>query len=132
MLVVGPVSSLYDFLTFWVLLGLLHASERLFHTGWFIESLATQVLVVFIIRTAGNPLASRASRLLTITSLGVVALAVALPWSPLAAPLGLEPLPPPFFVFLAVATVTYLALVQWVKSRILPGLARRTSSARIA
>jgi Mg2+-importing ATPase len=132
MLVVGPVSSLYDFLTFWVLLGLLHTSERLFHTGWFIESLATQVLVVFVIRTAGNPLKSRASRLLTIMSLGVVALAVALPWSPLAAPLGLEPLPRPFFVFLVVATVTYLALVQWVKSRILPGLAPRTPRARIA
>ena len=128
MLVVGPVSSLYDFLTFWVLLGPLHASERIFHTGWFIESLATQVLVVFVIRTAGNPLASRPSRLLTITSLGVVALAVALPWSPLAAPLGLEPLPRPFFLFLAVATATYLALVQWVKSWILPAFAPRTPS----
>jgi len=120
MLIVGPVSSLYDFLTFWVLLGVFHASERLFHTGWFIESLATQVLVVFVIRTAGSPFRNRPSPLLTFTSLGVVALAVALPWTPLAGPLGFEPLPAPFFLFLAVATVTYLLLVQWVKSRILP------------
>jgi Mg2+-importing ATPase len=120
MLVVGPVSSLYDFLTFWVLLGVFHASERLFHTGWFVESLATQVLVVFVIRTAGNPLRSRPSPLLAATALGVVALAAALPWSPFAGALGFEPLPAPFFLFLALATATYLVLVQWVKARVLP------------
>ena len=56
MLVVGPVSSLFDFLTFYVLLQVFQAGEALFHTGWFIESLATQVLVIFVIRTRGNPL----------------------------------------------------------------------------
>jgi Mg2+-importing ATPase len=65
MLLVGPVSSLYDFLTFWVLLTVFRASEPLFHTGWFVESLATQTLVLFVIRTAGNPLRSRPSGALT-------------------------------------------------------------------
>ncbi len=120
MLVVGPVSSLYDFLTFWILLGVFHASERLFHTGWFVESLATQVLVVFVIRTAGNPFRSRPSPLLAGTSLAVVAVAAVLPWTPAAEALGFEPLPAPFFLFLAVATATYLLRVQWVKGRILP------------
>ena len=120
MLIVGPVSSLYDFLTFWVLLGVFHASERLFHTGWFVESLATQVLVVFVIRTTGNPFRSRPSPLLATTAVAVVALATALPWSPAAEALGFEPLPGPFFLFLVLATATYLLLVQWVKARVLP------------
>jgi P-type Mg2+ transporter len=125
MLVVGPVSSLYDFLTFWILLGVFHASERLFHTGWFVESLATQVLVVFVIRTAGNPLRSRPSPLLAGTALAVVGLAAVLPWTPAAAALGFEPLPGPFFLFLALATATYLLGVQWVKARVLPRFALR-------
>jgi len=84
MLFVGPVSSLFDFLTFYVLLHVLHADETLFHTGWFVESLATQTLVVFVIRTMGNPLTSRASRGLTATALAIVAIGVFLPASPLA------------------------------------------------
>src|SRR5262249_45052959 len=55
MLWVGPVSSIYDFLTFFVLLDVLHATEPAFHTGWFVESLATQTLVIFVIRTGGSP-----------------------------------------------------------------------------
>src|SRR5215469_14803137 len=66
MLFIGPISSIYDFLTFWVMLAVLHASEPLFHTGWFVESLATQTLVLFVIRTVGNPLRSRPSRPLAI------------------------------------------------------------------
>ncbi len=68
MTIIGPISSIYDFLTFGILLWLFHASanEKLFHTGWFVESLATQTLVVFVIRTAGNPLTSRPSRPLLI------------------------------------------------------------------
>jgi len=120
MLIVGPVSSLYDFLTFWVLLSVFHASERLFHAGWFVESLATQVLVVFVIRTAGNPLKSRPSPMLTVTALAVVSSGVVLPWTPLAGPLGFEPLPATFLLFLAVATATYLLGVQWVKAWLLP------------
>ena len=69
MIVVGPISSLFDFLTFGVLLYLLHASEKEFRTGWFVESLATQTLVIFVIRTARNPLRSQPSRPLIATML---------------------------------------------------------------
>ena len=61
MLVLGPVSSLFDFLTFGLLLLVFGAGQALFQTGWFIESLATQVLVIFVIRTRRNPLRSRPS-----------------------------------------------------------------------
>jgi Mg2+-importing ATPase len=115
MLVIGPVSSVYDFLTFWVLLHFFHASETLFHTGWFVESLATQTLVIFVIRTAKSPLESRPSLPLSLTTCGVVAIACALPFTPLATWLGFEPLPLGYFVFLACATVTYLGLVQLMK-----------------
>jgi Mg2+-importing ATPase len=130
MLVIGPISSLYDFLTFWVLLSCFHASEALFHTGWFVESLATQVLVVFVIRTAAKPWASRPSVPLVVTGLGVVLLAALLPWAPVASALGFVPLPWPFFIFLVGATATYLALVQWAKVRILPRFAARSRSDR--
>ena len=85
MLVIGPISSLFDFLTFYLLLAVLNAGERLFQTGWFVESLTTQVLVIFIIRTRGNPLASRAHPALVATSLGIVALAALLPLTSLGA-----------------------------------------------
>jgi magnesium-transporting ATPase (P-type) len=79
MIFVGPVSSIFDFLMFFVLLSVLHPSETPFHTGWFVESLATQTLVLFVIRTMGNSLKSRPSRTLTVTTLAVVAIGVALP-----------------------------------------------------
>ena len=56
MLIIGPISSIFDFLTFFVMIKVFHAGEALFHTGWFIESLATQVLVIFVIRTRRIPL----------------------------------------------------------------------------
>jgi P-type Mg2+ transporter len=84
-------------------------------TGWFVESLATQTLVLFIIRTAGNPLRSRPSLPLTITVVLVVACGMLLPFTPLAAPLGLTPLPALYFLFLAGMIVTYLLLVEVVK-----------------
>jgi P-type Mg2+ transporter len=59
MLIIGPISSLFDFLTFYVLLDVLKAHEALFQTGWFVESLCTQVLVIFVIRTRGNPFKSK-------------------------------------------------------------------------
>ncbi|MBI3801306.1 MAG: magnesium-translocating P-type ATPase [Deltaproteobacteria bacterium] len=115
MMIVGPVSSLFDFLTFFVLLRVLHADEALFHTGWFIESLATQVLVIFIIRTRGNPLRSRPSLLLTVTSLTVVAVAVLLPITSLGAHLGFVPPPLTFFPILAGMVIVYLVAVEGVK-----------------
>ena len=119
MLCIGPISSLYDGLTFWVLLKVFHASEALFQTGWFVESLATQTLVLFVIRTAASPFRSRPSFALAATTVAVVAAAVVLPYSPVAGPLGFVPLPGAFFAFLAVASVTYLGLVEVVKRRFL-------------
>jgi Mg2+-importing ATPase len=116
MLVVGPVSSIFDFLTFYVMRQVFHAGEALFHTGWFVESLATQVLVIFVIRTRGNPLRSRPSTLLTVTSLAVVAIATALPYTPVGARLGFVPVPGLFFLILAGMVVAYLAMVQAVKT----------------
>ena len=117
MLGVGPISSLYDFLTFYVLLAWLHASQAEFHTGWFVESLATQTLVLFVIRTTGNPLRSRPSKSLVGTVLAAVTVGTVLPFTPIGADLGFVPLPPMFFAFLAVATLTYLLLVELVKRR---------------
>jgi len=86
------------------MLHVFHAGPVLFHTGWFVESLATQTLVVFIIRTAGNPLRSRPSLPLTISALLVVAIGILLPYSPLAVPLGFTSLPGLYFLFLIVTT----------------------------
>lgn len=115
MIFIGPISSLYDFFTFYVLLRFFHAGQVLFHTGWFVESLATQTLVVFIIRTAGNPLRSRPSAWLTLNTLSIAAVGVLLPLSPLAGVLGFTPLPWLFFLFLTVSTMTYLLLVETAK-----------------
>jgi Mg2+-importing ATPase len=119
MLLIGPISSIYDFLTFGVLLRLFHASEALFHTGWFVESLATQTLVLFVIRTRGSPLGSQPSRPLVVTTLLIVVIGVSLPFTPLAGPLGFVPLPAAFFAFLIGATGTYLGLVELAKRRVL-------------
>jgi Mg2+-importing ATPase len=123
MVFIGPISSIFDFVTFYVLLHYFHASERLFHTGWFVESLATQTLVLFIIRTMGNPMRSRPSRALTATTIGISALGAVLPATPLAAMMGFSPLPPAYYGFLALATVTYLLLVEVAKRRLVQRLA---------
>ncbi|MGZ4854806.1 MAG: magnesium-translocating P-type ATPase [Candidatus Angelobacter sp.] len=115
MIFIGPISSIYDFLTFYVLLALLHAREAEFHTGWFVESLATQTLVLFVIRTSGNPFRSRPSRALTATTIGMVLLGIVLPFTPIGPRLGFTPLPPVYFGFLTAATVTYLFLVEIAK-----------------
>ncbi|TLM99195.1 MAG: HAD family hydrolase, partial [Actinobacteria bacterium] len=117
MLIIGPISSVYDFLTFGALLFVFHANEQLFHTGWFVESLVTQTLVVFVIRTAGNPLKSRPSRALVLAVLAVVLIAFALPFTPLGTVLGFTPLPPLLIATILALAATYLGLVQVVKTR---------------
>jgi P-type Mg2+ transporter len=112
MLTIGPISSIYDFLTFYVLLRFFHASQPEFHTGWFVESLATQTLVIFVIRTARSPMKSWPSLPLAITTILIVATGILLPYSPLTRLFGFVQLPGPFLVFLAISTVTYLALVE--------------------
>ena len=115
MLWIGPISSIFDFATFYVLLHFFRAGEKEFHTGWFVESMATQTLVLFVIRTMGNPFRSRPSVPLTITTLAIVMIAIYLPFSFLAAPLGFTLLPAAYYVFLVVATVLYLAIVEMAK-----------------
>lgn len=115
MIYIGPVSSIFDFLTFFIMLQVFHANAPLFHTGWFVESLATQTLVLFMIRTAGNPFRSRPSLPLALTVLLIVAFGMVLPFTPLATPLGFTPLPALYFLFLASMIVTYLVLVEVVK-----------------
>ena len=118
MMIIGPISSIYDFLTFGVLLWVFHASTNapLFHTGWFVESLATQTLVVFVIRTTGNPFKSRPSRPLLMSVLAVVAIAGALPYTPMGTLLRLTPLPTSLLGAIAILSATYLMLVQAVKT----------------
>jgi Mg2+-importing ATPase len=118
MLLIGPISSVYDFLTFYVMLHFFHAKEALFHTGWFVESLATQTLVLFVIRTMGNPLRSRPSTALTATVLVIVATGLILPYTPVGLTLGFVPLPAVYFAFLTGATVTYLGLVEVAKRKL--------------
>ncbi|NOU42218.1 MAG: magnesium-translocating P-type ATPase [Methyloglobulus sp.] len=115
MLVIGPISSAFDFLTFYVMLNVLNANEALFQTGWFVESLCTQVLVIFIIRTRGNPFKSRAHPILVVTSLTVVAIAAALPFTPVGTYFGFVPPPVQFYAILAMMVVVYLAIVEVAK-----------------
>lgn len=113
----GPISSLYDFATFGVMLWVFHAPAPLFRSGWFVESLATQALVVFVIRTRRVPFfRSRPSRPLLATTLSVVAVGLLLPYSPLAHTLGFRTLPMLFLVILAAMAATYLALVELGKA----------------
>ncbi len=123
MIAIGPVSSVFDFATFFVLLRLFPGDQVRFHTGWFVESLATQTLVLFVIRTAGNPFKSRPSAALTATTLLVVVIGVVLPYSPLADTLGFRPLPGSFLLLLAGLTLAYLVIVNLVKGRLMRRLA---------
>ena len=115
MLMIGPISSIFDFLTFYVMLNVLQADEKQFQTGWFVESLCTQVLVIFIIRTRGNPLKSRAHPLLVITSLIVVAIAVLLPFLPIGSYFGFVAPPAKFYFILGGMLLIYLAAVELAK-----------------
>ncbi len=116
MLTIGPISSLFDFLTFYLLLKVLNFNEVLFHTGWFVESIVTQVLVIFSIRTRRHFLKSRPDYWLLFTSFAVVAVALYLPFSPIASHLGFAVLPIQFFVLLAGLLAAYFILVEGVKN----------------
>jgi Mg2+-importing ATPase len=120
----GPISSIFDFLTFGVMLFVFKAGPGLFRTGWFVESLATQSLVVFLIRTRRIPfLRSRPSRPLTATTIGMVVLGALLPFTPLAHALGFVPLPPLFFAILMLMIATYLGFIELGKRIFFGGVA---------
>jgi P-type Mg2+ transporter len=112
----GPISSIFDFMTFAIMLNVFHAGPPLFRTGWFVESLATQTLVIFVIRTRRVPfLRSRASVPMIVASLSIVAIGIALPFTPWAHGLGFRPLPAGYFGALIAMIVAYLALVEFGK-----------------
>lgn len=116
---VGPVSSVFDLLTFWVLLEWFHAGEALFHTGWFVESLMTQTLVLLVIRTSGAPWRDRPAPALLATVAGVALFGAVLPALPFARALGFVPLPAAFYAYVLAATGVYLVLVEWAKRRVM-------------
>jgi Mg2+-importing ATPase len=121
MLIFGPISSLFDFVTFGLLLLFLGANERAFHTGWFIESLFTQVLVVLVIRTRRSPFwLSRPSPQLLAAIVAALAAAVIIPLSPLGDVLGFSALPIAFWPLLIVIVAAYLVLVEMAKRRFEP------------
>lgn len=113
MLLFGLISSAFDFALFGVMLWMLHAGPTEFRSGWFVESLATQTLVIFAIRTHRVPFfRSRPSLPLTLAAVGVVLIGAILPISPLAQILGFRPLPVTFYGVLAVMVVLYLTLIE--------------------
>jgi len=131
MLVFGPISSVFDYATFGFLLVALKAGVSEFHTGWFVESLASQVLVIFAIRTRRSPFwRSRPSRALIGAALAAILVAIVLPISPLAGALGFVGLPPLFWAALATFVVAYLAIVEVVKRWIYREESRQTDAER--
>jgi Mg2+-importing ATPase len=131
MLVFGPISSLFDFATFAMMLFVFNAVPGEFRAGWFIESIATQTLIIFAIRTRRVPFVrSRPSAGLLWASLGVVAAGVALPLSPLGPVLGFDPLPVPFFLALLGMIAVYLVLVEGTKKWFFARAAQQPPTAR--
>ncbi|MEO7126271.1 MAG: magnesium-translocating P-type ATPase [Nakamurella sp.] len=117
MFIFGPISSLFDFATFAIMLWVLHAGPAEFRSGWFVESLATQTLVIFVIRTRRVPFTrSRPGMALAIAALGVVALGAILPSTRLGEVLGFTPLPGLYWAALAVLAVCYLVLIEGAKA----------------
>jgi len=115
MLTFGLVSSVFDYLTFGVLLWLLHAGPAEFRTGWFVESVVSATLVVLVVRTRGSFLRSRPGRALLSTTLAVAALTLAIPYTPLGTAFGFVPLPPLFLGLMGVIVLSYVASAELAK-----------------
>jgi Mg2+-importing ATPase len=118
MLVFGPLSSVFDLLMFWLLRGAFHAGAPLFRASWFVESLATQTLVIFLVRTRRTPFwRSRPGLVLASAALAVVAVGFALPYMPFATDLGFVPISAPIVVATTGIVVVYLTLAELIKPR---------------
>jgi Mg2+-importing ATPase len=116
---IGPISSIFDYATFLIMIYVFGAWTKpvLFHTGWFVESLFTQTLIIHVIRTNKIPfIQSRASLAMLLSSLIVVAIGAGLTFTPLASPLGLVRLPATYWLFLTAILVCYVMLTQVVKT----------------
>jgi Mg2+-importing ATPase len=121
MLFFGPISSVYDFLTFGALYFVFKARNGMFQTGWFVESVITEILVVLVIRTQKVPFwKSRPSLSLVVACLGVVGIGLFTVFGPLGKFFEFQALPPVFLLYVIVATVTYLAFVELAKRFIKP------------
>jgi Mg2+-importing ATPase len=123
-LFIGPISSIFDYVTFALMWFVFKANSpehaTLFQTGWFVESLLSQTLIVHVIRTGRLPFfESRASLPLTITGIVICAIGALLPYSPLAAKFGFVALPGTYWLYLAAILVAYLAVTQLVKVRLI-------------
>jgi Mg2+-importing ATPase len=123
-LFIGPISSIFDYTTFFVMLYVFHCCDPsrapLFQTGWFVESLMTQTLIIHVIRTNKIPfLQSHASWALTATTLSIMAFGIWLPYSPMASALGFARLPGLYWPILLVTLLVYMGLTQFIKWRLL-------------
>ncbi len=121
MIFIGPISSIFDYATYALMWFVFGATSRdhqaLFQTGWFVESLMTQTLIVHVIRTAKVPFfQSRASLPMLLITATVMGVAMYLPFSPLSASLGFVPLPAVYFLWLAFILTCYCVLTQFVKT----------------
>ena len=119
-LCIGPISSIFDYTTFFVMLWVFNCWDpsraRVFQTGWFVESLMTQTLIIHVIRTNRIPfLQSRASWPLTATTLSIMVFGAWLPYSPLATSLGLTFLPRMYWPILMLTLLGYMSLTQIIK-----------------
>jgi Mg2+-importing ATPase len=117
---IGPISSLFDYVTYFTMYYLFAANTpaqaSIFQTGWFVESLLSQTLIIHVIRTGRVPfIESRASLPLTLTTLTICGFGLWLPFSPLAGPLGFTPPPPLYWPILATMLVCYLTLTHLAK-----------------
>ncbi len=116
MFFIGPVSSIFDFMTFAVMLYVFHASPELFHTGWFVESLITQTVVIYVIRTTKIPIfESRPSKFLVFTSLAIMAVGLIMPFTPMANWFGFVKPSAKYFLILEAMVAAYLFLVYFVQ-----------------
>lgn len=116
-LFLGPVSSIFDFFTFAIMWYYFQAQPELFRTGWFVESLFTQTLVIYVIRTSKVPfLESSPSRILFVSTLAIIIFGCAVPFTPLGRLFGFVPLPAIFFAILLALALMYLLLAQYIKA----------------
>jgi Mg2+-importing ATPase len=117
MVTFGPISSIFDFLTFFVMLYIFKAGPALFQTAWFIESLFTQTLVIFAIRTRRVPFyKSKPSKILVLNVFVILAFSIVIPYTALGRIFGFVSLPLSFILILVVFVVVYLGLVELVKT----------------
>lgn len=116
MISLGPVSSIFDFLTFFIMLYIFNAGPALFRTAWFVESIITAVIVVFVIRTRRRPFwKSKPSRYLIFSSIAIIVFALIVPNTPLGQIFGFVPLPPLFFGILILIIGAYVILAEVIK-----------------